>query len=942
MINFNIFSPNEDFTFDEQPEVKLTISKETLKNMLKRPVVKESLAKATGSFEYTSTKTGASYNISIVDGYDASLLLHIMYGKLKNTNKYPVGYRKVIDLFNIAGALPEGFKEKVLQCILPWLPEIKHNKVINPITKRSIKYNKQTYKNIFKNIKLKAIDYIQPQIFKTKDYKVINNCVYDYLKTYLTKKQFCSTLPKLTKYNNQPTYPQLTRILNKLSINLNVYIIDKEQLQEQTEFKKTLNILIHNSHMYVLHACVYKKISSKEVNQNEFDNILQLTDIIQYTNSSVIHNGIKYKPKAKNTKDITSYFNSTFSNSNIMFFKGCDIRPVKYCSDKPHESGIDIDACYSNILQNPDYIYPITSGDEYTKVYNNKPIKRAYFYYITIIKPTEEQTILFKNECWVLGYVLKEMKQLNIKMKIHFMHVVKNSIKSPDFTYTKNDAIFYKTKEIKKTPDNILNVKHRDLILAVGSMAGYITRPTTTYKINDEAELNALKMKYSDDSFISEYTKDYNIIESEIKKRKEKNQDIKDLFEGEEIAETPINKAVNIRLERYKKKSALYTSLAIMSYCKLQLYIIFKTFQKMDKSLKISKVITDYIGFNKHISTKKIINANSALLHHNIKLKKQYSEYTFKHNVYEPEKVTPETREMEEHDEIEFINMLNKNVSFSIIGRGGYGKTYSIQNIIIPYLNKNNKKFILSSTTKANAEELQNKCNVITECIQQILFTKDKSLNNLVEKFKDIDYIIIDESSQMQMDVINTLEYLKTHTNLKVITSGDINQCGAMDAQGSCIKSWMNTRPFYSLVDYNTLKLTFKENSRYTKEHDTFLNDILETDGDKRKIKKVLIGYFGKTQIIDFKKYDSNKINITYSNKYGRENFSQSKKNKSITEDKTEYSSHWITVHAIQGKSIEEPHNIHEFMNMTLNVLYTALSRTTKKEYINLIYKNIS
>lgn len=47
----------------------------------------------------------------------------------------------------------------------------------------------------------------------------------------------------------------------------------------------------------------------------------------------------------------------------------------------------------------------------------------------------------------------------------------------------------------------------------------------------------------------------------------------------------------------------------------------------------------------------------------------------------------------------------------------------------------------------------------------------------------------------------------------------------------------------------------------------------------------------------------------------------------------------YFTIHSVQGESIDETHNIYEIEKMPKDVLYTALSRTTKKEHVRIILK---
>jgi ATP-dependent exoDNAse (exonuclease V) alpha subunit len=276
-----------------------------------------------------------------------------------------------------------------------------------------------------------------------------------------------------------------------------------------------------------------------------------------------------------------------------------------------------------------------------------------------------------------------------------------------------------------------------------------------------------------------------------------------------------------------------------------------------------------------------------------------------------------QTKELKTYNDDKITSLLDKDKSFFLMGRGGYGKTWTIKNTIIPHLEITNKKYKLSSTTNANAKEIDG------VAIQTMLFKKDTSLEKLEEYFKDTDYLIIDEASQMTLDVMTTLNHLKLTIGLNIIASGDINQCTSVDA----VVSWLHSYPFKHMVDHKFIKLEWKDVGRYSKEYDEFLDSIINCNYRYERLK--LIKQYFKGQKVRDGNQNQKHLNLVYTHDKG----------KLMDAYKTIGKKAYNTIHSVQGESLDEIHNIYEIQKMPKDVLYTALSRTTKKEHIRIILK---
>ena len=852
-----------------------------------------------GKFEYRTVGKKQNFTIDIKSIDDALFISAIITDRLSINGGVPVQFRKAYNLFNNAESNDEKNLYRIRKKLEPWInPHFsgrgKNKKVVNPLTNINIKIIGRSYKQIFKKIRLKQVKYEPLHNFNSIDYKVDEYCVPSYLKNTLLKREWKLICDKLED-NKTPTYVDLTTILNEIDYNLNVYILDGESLQTQTQYNKTLSILIHDDHMYVLKNnkidCTIKKTVG--CTADEFDKI----KTEYHTESTKIHNSTKYKRICQFSEFNKKGFRSSYSKSNLDFFNESCIRPVRYYDDVNDDNdnmidyvGLDINACYPNILHNQSYLFPVQDGTEITEIYNNEPILGYGFYYVTFKKMSEIEKALFSKSCWLLGDVILT-KKLQKTITIKFKHITKNACtpfeKDDNFTKNKLALTFYS-----------------------GYLASTIKTKSKIYHCSG-LEAEAYQIKYPDCIYHNGSMIDNdNVIEykSSIEKDELLIKYPDGIFKDSHIE---INDETNY------KTSGLYTYLAILQYARLQLYQLYDEVKKLHNNIKIKKIYTDSLSFTENIINDNQINKLNKILlkKYGFSVKSQKSDYQFEwKEINVPEPVVIHQNDIH-HTDIK--KLLLESKSFAIDSKAGYGKTHMIKHQIIPVLNENNKKYILASSTIASSQKIQND-NLDCVVINSILLTKESSLNNLNKIFKNIDYLIIDEMSRLSMNLLYMIQYLKsTFTNLKFILVGDKNQCDFNDL------NLMESHVFKSIIDYNILTIKWHKNARYSKDYDNFLTMLLTfKDGgrDPQCINYVKSYFKTNVKSITNAKSDMNTIKLSYTNNM----------RKSFNSDTA------ITTHKSQGDTINEKYSIYEIEKMNVKILYTAFSRCTNPNLIHI------
>lgn len=326
---------------------------------------------------------------------------------------------------------------------------------------------------------------------------------------------------------------------------------------------------------------------------------------------------------------------------------------------------------------------------------------------------------------------------------------------------------------------------------------------------------------------------------------------------------------------------------------------------------------------------------------------------------------------------------------FIFKGKAGCGKTSLLCNMVI----KENKPLILSYTNKSiqNVKSRLIKNDVDINKVNRISHTFDsyfcewnqRDMSSLEGKT-----IFVDEFSMVPNKWITLLYQAFLKYNIKVYLFGDNNQCSPVENGSQISYNYVKSHAIRHMCpNIETLEY-IKDCARYDKQAYIMLNKFLKNGKISHQFKKTdktlmkNICYLNKTRIdintqcceIFCKDKQYYKVNFKYNNK--KETYKVSKnmpiiattnlkehdvyntmefkiddikeENKTIlysindiwfTQKNLEDNfipSFCVTVYKYQGASINEPYNIFDTHLMDKKQLYTALSRTTKLEYIRL------
>jgi len=879
---------------------------------------------------YQSLGRQQRYEINIRNSDEALVLACLILDRPKLANyRLDGSLAQTYRLFDVAAAVAtDNMLLNIFQTSASWYiinrrfhPITTAPQLVNPRTGRyiynyNVEGNRANYRSIFGNIKLRKVIYDDLETYHTIKYDVMDFCVPNFLQKKLLKSEY-AIIKNLLDEVKTPTYIQLTEMMNKINYNLNVFILDSEQLQKQTEYAKTLSIMIHDEHMYVLilnNGSSFNKNPKKIVELDNDKFIEAKTPEIYYNNSKMI-DGVNYK--TKNFFETIDYklkfLRSSFSHSNIDFFDTCQIRPVRYFNNDENVKlvqALDINSCYQGILYNEKCVLPVSNGLEETTIFtDNDKILRKGFYYIVWDNKEDIYNILYgtQNKLWIYGDIILMLK-LQKKIKVLYKHIPYNC-----FEYFNEKPYTKEQRKERKMMDTLFS----------GVLAQTIKYKSTHYKCNND-EAQALYEKYNDlgetvsindahmfatykgeDGKRKQATKEYNTPEEK--------QALYDEYSKLENAKIEMNDT-NVKLHNnyLVQSSGLYAYLAIISYARYQIYQIYCEVIKLYPDIKVKKVYTDSITFNHKLSDDmpKFANEiNAKLSKYGVAVKPEISNFTWEHTeIQTPEPIIKPKQEIKYHTNIK--ELLDFEQSFAINARAGYGKSHTVKNVIIPYLERNKLSYKISSTSITDAK------NNGSQTINSLIACNDASLNHILREFKNVDYLIIDECSRLNMHLLNVLQYLRRNNdNIKFIFIGDSNQCNFNSININV--NIMDTNIFLELCEYNQFKIDWHEKARYGKDYDTFLNKLLSFDTHQHQERTDHVKSYFKNQTKKIGDKDDNNRKICFTNETAKKVGG-------------------ITTHKAQGETINENLSVYEIDRMSREVVYTALSRTTNPNLISI------
>ena len=174
-------------------------------------------------------------------------------------------------------------------------------------------------------------------------------------------------------------------------------------------------------------------------------------------------------------------------------------------------------------------------------------------------------------------------------------------------------------------------------------------------------------------------------------------------------------------------------------------------------------------------------------------------------------------------------NAINNDEGFLLTGLPGTGKTYNTKNIIKLLANLK-KKVVLTATTNAATRLIPG-----AQTLHKVIgLDNDAELYtyNHLNKFKFVDYAIIDEYSMLNSNMYKILSMIKKKYDVKFIIVGDSNQLPAVE---KIPRDYENSYILKYLTDTNRMTLT--KNMRSDSIMWDIYHNILDGDEVKNKFK---------------------------------------------------------------------------------------------------------
>lgn len=788
-------------------------------------------------------------------------------------------------------------------------------KVKNPRTNKFINIDGKIYKTYYKNLILREVTYKDLTNCEIVDYEIKKNCVSSLVEYLFDKKTAEKYIPK------NPTYRDILNLAKGQRYDCHIYD-DINNLIDGVEFDDNegeLNVRIYGDHVYLL--------KNKSKNGHKEMGLKNFSDIEKYKDKKFIIKDVdRYKKLLNNLR---KDYNLTGWNENKIIFKRNEIHCIpdydkilelreRYDSQKHDETntkmilsrfiplkGFMNEKMYSVFqkeISNSILMYKKYENDVYTTVfdlnsayvfqlYNNKlPVPTLYSYYKPYSGELKEGGFyycelksvseFYKRDGWYYEPVVNELKEHKLIKNITFELVCET-------TKIKHDYL----PNLYGKLDYDLAIDKRELREIIGCLLMTTRDEKEIYENMNKKTIDALENKY-EEVFVN-------------------NSD----FEG---------KYTLTFHKKYKKyKTGLLAWLAIVQLNNLLLFKTDKEVKKLNKDCILTRITTDSLGY--------IFKNKDYKLPNNMIHEKEFGKFKVekKNDIFlkdikkEKERnICPEKTfipkglkyKVNKYTKKDIIKLLEEDECIKFEGIGGVGKTYEIVNVVLPYLRKNKKKYILCSTTTHQAEDFSKKCNEPVFTIQSFA---NKTIHELRRIFDDVWYLIIDEIVQIRSDNAKLLEYIKETCNVSLIGLSDRYQCTVEKTQNIGGLPLIASEFGDKLFDCNVVYFTKHKHMRYDDELYNHLMFIIDNWDDKDEVIKYIKKNFN---VVNKTKTD---INIAYRHEVC----------KKLKEDNIRC----ITVHSIQGFTINEKYTIHDIEKSPMDVIFTAISRAKTTEQISII-----
>lgn len=844
------------------------------------------------------------------------------------------------------------------------VPERVYNKkgklveIKNPKNKqhRKIKADKRTAKQIYKKIQLREKNNVIKDInIDNVYYKVSKNCVHDYLSKFYGKK-----IVRKHLIADIPNYQDIFNLAEILKFSVYVYdasvrLIDKRIIHNSI---KDINIMIHDNHMFVLKINKKKKKMINIIYHNKDDyNIDKYNDSIntkiildnydtfklllkkyneKYSLLDFSENHFKMKNNCmilydvsfKDNQDIIEDFESEavniynliesklqlkgfMNNETYQEFKDAQ-NILHYKTNFNSNAKFDHNASYLSHFYDKTIAWPIPCINDYFLYYNNHKIQDHYFYEVSFHYNDE---FIHTHNRIIYGRVLLYIKEIEKEDSVQIIKEIKKYFMP---NRTKNINQLYLPTPDKKIETETIHFPKHMMIRYIGWLQSCYSVGTKKYTINDDEErLGFIK---NNECFGAQEVIDKNPSWIQNNNGRNKKND----------------KVVTLNTSNLKASTGLLINIIIKDLTNLALYKFNRQFIIDNPKAKLNSIKVDSIGYrfkgdykkNKYMNETKYgffkIEAlnlednekneviKTSLHEKNVLINKKKVE-VIKTSFHEQKVLINKREQIEDYEVKDIEHLISINKSFNLEGLAGFGKSHVCTHIIRPTLEKQNKEYIMTSTTICNTADHKDCCT-----FQSLIH--NKSDFELLESLKNIDYIIIDEAVQLGEYLLKKVEFIKLMSNVQFIFLSDSLQCTYDDYHG---KAFIDTYFCQNLLDNNRVVIKEHKNIRYDKELYKHIKYIIEHKNDISLIRDYVRENF-KNKEVKRRGYDT-KTNINLA--WRRDTCS----------DITEGDIGCYTVHSYQGKTIKEDFTIHEWDEMPFRVLYTAISRGTTKDQIQLI-----
>lgn len=487
-----------------------------------------------------------------------------------------------------------------------------------------------------------------------------------------------------------------------------------------------------------------------------------------------------YTKNIIDTWNISPFINKFKDTEDFEYFKQC--------------VSLDFTKFYENIIRNFKYNIPVPTCFDSVEPYNNEELQENCYYYIET-----DNYFPFKKNGWYSFMIINNVKKYykDIYKQIKITHTLKCSL-----TENKSNLI------------NLVNEIYNELDI--------FNSEKYTQKLGKNMVRRVIgmfnKTKLSREKYYF-FTNPSNIKRCIDQKQnvyisKLKDHGIKNTTIYKAVEKTILNKEYN-----YKH---IYKNIIDMAAFKL--YSLYRKIKKIDPKLELLSIKVDAISIHspkiKHLLYIKKINLHKLIHQEDMKEIKKTDVKPISTRNQLPVNITK--NEWNHINRKDIYKLIDNHKSFRNRGMPGTGKTWTINNVIIPYMEK--KKILYKRLAPTHIASLLINGNTIHSTFMMD-FKTSSICKKCLSEIKKYDYFIVDECSMVNNKCWFVLKVLK-EKGFKFIITGDYNQLPAVenvsfDYEHSILLKW--------LCDFNVYTNLYDEKiSRYDKELHDICVDILD------------------------------------------------------------------------------------------------------------------